>query len=86
MQIRPVQGQTGADPTPHLGHVDLEQRPAAMIAEALVTDSRGPLGHRVRQTHRPQGLGRVAREVYAGARGGPGGLALDHVEGESMAA
>jgi hypothetical protein len=57
-----------------------------MIAEALVADPRGPLGHRVRQTQRPQGSGRVAREVYAGARGEPGGLALDHVEGESRAA
>ena len=46
VQVGTVQREAGADITPQCGEVDVGQQAAAVVAEALMSDQRSPLGNR----------------------------------------
>ena len=81
VQVGAVHGQARPDARPQPGDVDLEQQPAAVVAEALARDL---VALRL-DAERAQRAHRVAGEVDAGAGGPRHGVALDHLDRGAVA-
>jgi hypothetical protein len=83
MQVGPTQRQAPPDGGPQLGDVDLAQRPAVVVVEALPRDLDGPGGDLRLQPEGAEGAGGVAGQIDTGTRRSPRRFALDHLDRDS---
>src|SRR5512133_1914318 len=83
MEMSPRERATRPDSVPHLRKIDVDEQPAAIIADALPRDSDRVLHNCLFEAQRAQRAGRVPRQVDARARLVPRGLPLDDLGREA---
>ncbi len=71
------EGKTRPDSFPEFRKIDLDEQPAAVIADALSRDHDPSLHSSLLEAEHAQRTGRVPGQVDAGARLVPRGLPLD---------
>jgi len=67
MQLCPMQRQAGADPVPHVGHLDVEEQASTLVGDALPLNAHRELGHLRAKPETVEGTYRVAGQVDPGA-------------------
>jgi hypothetical protein len=83
MEVGAMERQAGSDPLPQRGEIDLDQQPAAVVADALPRNHDPSLQDCLFETQRAERRRRVPGQVYARARLAPHGLALDDLGREA---
>jgi hypothetical protein len=80
VQLGPMYREARPDGCPQLGDVDLEQQPAAVVAEALARDLDCSRGDLCLQAEDTEGADSVAGQIDPGACMAPCRFALDHLD------
>jgi hypothetical protein len=86
VQVGPMNHEAWPDGPPELGDVDLEEQPAALVAEALPWDLDGPGGDTRLEPERTEGASGVAGQIHSGTGRPPRRFAFDHLERDAGAA
>jgi hypothetical protein len=85
VEICAMERKARPDAVPQRRYVDLEEQPAASVAEALLRDGHGPVDDGVLEPERAKRPSRVAGQVDASACVAPRRLALDELGHEAGA-
>jgi hypothetical protein len=75
--------ETRSDAVPQLREIDLDEQPAAVVADQLARDRHSSVGHCLFEAQGTQRAGGVPGQVDTRPGLVPGGLPLDHLDGES---
>lgn len=83
MEVCALEREAGPDAAPQLGDIDLDEQPAAAVADALPSDHNRCLQHCLFETQLAERPGRVPRQIDSHACLAPGGLPLDDLGREA---
>ena len=83
MEICAVEREAGSDSVPQLREIDVDEQPAAVVADALPRDHESSLRDRLLEAERPQRAAGVPGQVDTRPRLAPGVLPLDDLDREA---